>query len=318
MDKRYIEIERRRKRMIVPAFPVGNRTVMVTGRIIRLATVHDEGWIENEPVEDPETFVKDVRRLVKADIFSFSRRLPDINADFPYYSDRDNVAAIPITSFDDWLNERISRKTRQEVNRARRLGIVVKAASFGDEFIGEVSTLFDRISMKQGLPFAHHGKDPQTLKKEIGPYSDRSAYIAAYLKDEFIGYLKMVFMGKLASILNIIADPTHFDKRPGNALLAEAVRICEARNILFLLYGKYAYGNKLNNSLTEFKRRNGFEMIRFPRYHIPLSLWGRIAIRLRLYRGLVGLVPECYIMPLIKLRSSFYRYVWLPLRSIKV
>ena len=89
-------------------------------------------------------------------------------------------------------------------------------------------------------------------------------------------------MGKLASILNIVRDPNHFDKRPGNVLLAEVVKACVEKKVTYLIYGKYVYGNKTSSSLTEFKRRNGFEMVRFPRYYIPLNIKSRVIVKLRL------------------------------------
>ena len=71
----------------------------------------------------------------------------------------------------------------------------------------------------------------------------------------------------------------HFDKRPTNALIAKAVEICEQRGFAYLTYCNYVY-NDPDSSLTEFKRRNGFEQVLVPRYYIPLTLQGRIALKL--------------------------------------
>lgn len=319
MNTSFVEIERRGKRSIVPALSIGDRTLIITGKLIRTARVHQEEWMEGEPVENPDAFISNLRKLdLKADIFNFSKRLPKTDRDYSFPCDWDNVAAIPISSYDQWLKDRVSRKTRQEVNRAQRLGVIVKSVSLSDNFITEVVSLFNRISLKQGRPFSHHGKDFMRVKKDISPYSDRSEFIAAHYKDELIGYIKIVYMGRLASILNIITDPQHFEKRPSNVLLAEAIKICETKNILYLIFGKYAYGNKQNDSVTEFKRRNGFEMIQFPRYYIPLNLKGRIIIELRLYRGIIGLLPESIISMLLVVRSWLYKSVIIPIKSLEV
>jgi len=316
MNPSYIEIEQKGKRRLIPTFDVGDRTVVVHGRWIRTASIYREDWMEEEPVEDPERFIPRIKELgLKADLFSFSRRLPETSARYPFHYDWDNVAAIPISSFEDWWNNRISRKTRQEVNRAQRLRVVARVVPFDEELIREIVGLFNRISMVQGQPFKHHGKDFEKVKKDISPYSDRSAFVGAYSEGELIGYMKIVFLRGLASILNIITDPAHFEKRPGNALMAEAVKICEKKAVCFLLYGKYAYGNKVNSSLAEFKRRNGFEMIKLPRYFVPLGMKGRIVTGLRLYRGALGLLPESLILPLLNVRSWLYRYILMPLRK---
>lgn len=72
------------------------------------------------------------------------------------------------------------------------------------------------------------------------------------------------------------------------------------------MFGKYVYGNKTNNTLTEFKRRNGFEKIDLPRYYIPLTLKGAVAMKLKLHLGLLGILPGGVINFLRGLRSRYY------------
>ena len=67
----------------------------------------------------------------------------------------------------------------------------------------------------------------------------------------------------------------HFDKRPNNALIAKAVEICATEGKSHFIYGSYVYYDP-NSSLTEFKRRNGFEPVALPRYFIPLTLKGKL------------------------------------------
>jgi hypothetical protein len=116
----------------------------------------------------------------------------------------------------------------------------------------------------------------------------------------------MVYAGRLAVILHILAFNAHYDKRPLNALLTKAVEICSQKGVQYFVYGNYVYGNKKDSTLVEFKRRNGFEQLNFPRYYLPLTLKGRIYVGLRLYRGLVGLLPGPVINLLLKVREKLY------------
>ena len=308
MTSSQTEVSLRGKRVSVPSFYVSDRTIVVTGRWIRMATVHQEDWMEHEPVERPEQFIGALKeQRPRADIFSFARRLPETNRLYAYHAERDNLAAIPITTYAEWWEKRLSRKTRQEFTRSQRLGVTVKTLAWDDRLLADIVGLFGRIPTKQGQPFSHYRKDADTVRREVSPYADRSQFIGAFCGEEFIGYLKVVFMGGLASVLNIICDETHFEKRPANALIARAVEACSEKGVQYLVYGKFTYGNKTNDSLAEFKRRNGFEKIEFPRYYIPLSLWGRVAIALRLHRGLLGLLPGPVILFLVQLRSALYR-----------
>ncbi|PYT86646.1 MAG: hypothetical protein DMG36_26085, partial [Acidobacteria bacterium] len=58
-----------------------------------------------------------------------------------------------------------------------------------------------------------------------------------------------------------------------------------------------------------FKRRNGFKQVNFPRYYIPLSLRGKVFVRLRLYKGLSGLIPEPILQPLLNFRAWYCKAI---------
>jgi hypothetical protein len=81
------------------------------------------------------------------------------------------------------------------------------------------------------------------------------------------------------------------------------VEICVQRKVGWFVYGNYVYGNKKDDSLVEFKRRNGFEQMDFPRYYIPLTLKGRLCVHWKLYRGAVGLLPLPVLRLLLKVRG---------------
>ncbi len=83
--------------------------------------------------------------------------------------------------------------------------------------------------------------------------------------------------------------------------------MCNARGLTHLLYGQYVYDNKRNSPLMEFKRRNGFEQIQCPRYYVPLTLKGQVALALRLQRGWKRLIPGPIVEAGLQLRSAWYR-----------
>jgi hypothetical protein len=127
-----------------------------------------------------------------------------------------------------------------------------------------------------------------------------------------IGFLHLVYRGNVAAILNLTSKPSHFDKRPANALVAKAVEVCEARGISYISYGLYNYGNKRDSPLREFKIRNGFKEVLVPRYFVPLTLWGRLCIKAKLHRGLIGNLPHSVISAGIRARSLWYKRIHMP------
>src|SRR5256885_12912907 len=66
----------------------------------------------------------------------------------------------------------------------------------------------------------------------------------------------------------------------------------------------FPYTTLFRSTLTEFKRRNGFEPVSLPRYYIPLTLEGKVALQLGLHRGLSARIPKAVYGKLLKIRSE--------------
>ena len=145
MTEDIIEISFSGKPVRVPRAMIGGRSVITTGKWCRMATIQGEEWLEDEPVKDPELFISALKKSVaRPDIFAFSQLIYDIRPKHPYGMEWDSVAAIPITTFDDWWEKRVSRKLRQDITRGSRLGLTLKEAKYDDDLAGG----FGRFTMK--------------------------------------------------------------------------------------------------------------------------------------------------------------------------
>jgi hypothetical protein len=122
---------------------------------------------------------------------------------------------------------------------------------------------------------------------------------------ELIGFMKMVRVNSIASIMQILAKNAHQDKKPMNALVAKAVELCEQKGLSHLIYRKYIYDDNVDDPLTEFKRRNGFEQVLVPRYYVPLTYRGSLALKLHLHRGGREMIPRPLKVLLRKLRRAW-------------
>lgn len=286
-----------------------NNTLVVAGKWIKVAAVQGEIWLEGHVIDNPEFFISKLKESgLKADIFTFAQKIPDCKPRYKFHMEWDNVAAIPITTYQAWWGI-VSSDMRKDVKRAEKRGVVVREVEFSDELVQGVIEINNDTSIRQGKHFVHYGKDFETVRKEYSTYLDRSKFIAAYYKNELVGIIKMVYVGELACLMEILSKTRHYDKRPTNAMIAKAVEVCDKNRKSYLTYGKYYYGNKQKSSFVDFKRRNGFERIIFPRYYIPLTIKGRIAIKLNLQLGLLGILPGSMISILLNLRSYFYQRI---------
>jgi hypothetical protein len=300
------EIRVRGKAISVQSAQIDGRTVIATGKWLKVAAIKDEEFVEGEPVADPKRFVAALQETgLKADLFTFTQKLPDVVPRHAYHLEWDNPAVIPISTFSEWWDRRVEPSVRRAVRKAAKSGVVVRQVDFDDDFVRGIAAIFDETPIRQGRVFWHYHKDLETVRRENSTFPDRSVYIGAYHNDELIGFMWMVFADKAANVVQLLSRVKDYDKRPSNALIAKAVEICEQQGISQLVYCSYIY-NDPNSSLTEFKRRNGFQQVFLPRYYVPLTLKGRLALTLKLHHRLVDRIPKPLIGRLLKIRTRWY------------
>jgi hypothetical protein len=303
-----IEISVKGRWVRVPALVVDGKSIIVRGKWIKVAVVHDEEWLETD-LEDPGFCVRMLKgkgsRALRADVFTFSQKLTTTPPQYPYFREWDSVAVVRLSCFRDWW-EKLPQESRKNVRRSQKRGIVVKVREFDDQLIREIVEVNNDSPLRQGRPNTHYGKTVDQAKKDLSSFLDRSDFICAYLGNELVGFLKLVYRGEVASILHLTSKASHYDKRPSNALIAKAVELCEARGMSWLTYGMFNYGNKRNSPIREFKIRNGFEEILVPRFYVPLTMWGAICLKLRLHRGLIGIFPHSIITIGLSARAGSY------------
>jgi hypothetical protein len=164
-----------------------------------------------------------------------------------------------------------------------------------------MTAIFNEAPVRQGRPFWHYGKDAETVKQQFSRYIHREHLIGAYYKDEMIGLIMLGHAGRYGLTGQIISSLKHRDKATNNALLAKAVEVCEKLGLEYLVYLFWS-----EDSLSEFKRRCGFEKMQAPRYFVPLTMKGRMGLRTGLHRGWSAMVPQRVKAPLKRFRSAWY------------
>jgi hypothetical protein len=307
VEKNNAEIAVRGKTMKVPSVQIDGEMIVVTGRLIKTAAIRDEEFEESGLVQDPRGFVSKVAKSgLRADILTFGQKIYEAAPKHSYPFDWDNAAAACTTSFNSWW-ENLPQETRKNVRRAAKRGVSVQLATFDENFIRGIKEIYDELPVRQGRRFWHFGKDLETIKRENSTFIDRSEFIGAYYHGELIGFIKFVYVGRVARMMQILSKAAHFDKRPMNALIAKAIEVCQENGVSYLVYSKFTFGNKEKSEFADFKRRNGFVQMNFPRYFIPLTLKGKIALRLNLHRGLLGILPSRLIGWFLQVRSAVLR-----------
>jgi hypothetical protein len=303
-----IEVSVKGKWVSVPAVDFDGNTVIARGRWIKLAQIHDEWWMESE-LENPESLLNRLKeqnsQSLHADIFTFAQKVPGSLPKYEYLKELESVAAVPTLNFDEWWNG-LPQESRKNVRRSQKRGVVVSVRNFDDDLINGIIGVNNDSPTRQGRPNLYYGQSFEQAKKDHSAFLDRSDFVCAHSENELIGFLKMVHKGEVASILNLAVKASQNDKRPANALIAKAVELCQKRGASYLTYGMFNYGNKRDSPLREFKSRNGFKEVLTPRYYVPLTAWGTLALKLGLHRGLLGILPHKVIVLGLNARMKWY------------
>jgi len=283
----------------------GGIRLQIRGSFPRVARLESE--FHDDP-GDPLALMaalKGAKRPV-ADLFTFMQRLPDTASKYPgFYREMDNVAAIPITTYEQWWTRQINDKTRNMARRFEKKGGLVRVVPFDDALVAGISGIYNEVPFRQGKKFWHFGKPLEAVKRENETYADRTVFIGAYYEGELVGFVKLVCEPTFASLMQIVSMVKHRDKSPTNALLAKAVEVTAERKIPYLVYAKFVYGRKGEDTLSDFKRHNAFEKIDLPRYYVPLTRRGRLALALRLHNGIVERLPQWLVVRLLEARSKW-------------
>ena len=279
---------------------------LIEGKVIRIARLDGEGY---DFIEDPQFALREIKEAKHhADILTFIQKISDPSPKYSYRMEWYNLATLPVSTFDHWMTKQIDFKARNKARKAAKSGVVVKEVLFDDDFVKGIHGVYNESSLRQGKHFWHYGKDLEAVRMMNTTFFDRSIFIGAYFEEQLIGFVKMVTDEERsqAGLMQIISMIQHRDKAPTNALVAQAVRSCADRGISFLWYANFTYGKKQIDGLAEFKQANGFKKTLVPRYFIPLTVKGRIALRLGLHHTASDWIPEPIAATYRKVRKIWY------------
>jgi hypothetical protein len=282
------------------------KDVRVRGRAIRIAGIAADTY---EFFEEPQAAVEAAKTCgSRIDLFTFMQRLPETTPKFSYPMEWDNLAVLPLTTFEDWWTDQIGFKARNKAKQAEKKGVTLREVSFDPDLVRGIWEVYNECPIRQGKPFAHFGKDIGTVGREAGTFLERSFFIGAFLDERLIGFAKLICdeTRTQAGLVHLVSMVTHRDKAPTNALVAAAVRSCSKRGIPYLVYSRFNDGTKRRDSLIDFKERNGFQRVDLPRYYVPLTRTGRAALSLGLHKRFADRVPEPILEKLRRMRNAWY------------
>lgn len=281
---------------------VGRQTYVISKGLVSVAQLEDE-WFED--VTDPESVIKTLTKAtdVRPDIFSFWQRVPDGKPRYAYPLEWESLAVLPVSTYEHWFNKQIKGTTRNMIRKSQKAGIQVRNCTFNDDFVRGMTEIFNETPVRQGRAFWHYGKDFETVKRQFSRFLSREDLIGAYCGNELAGFVMLGNAGNFGLLGQFLSKLSHRDKAINNALIAHSVQTCEKRKLPYLVYGYWG-----GSSLGDFKHNSGFTELRVPRYFVPLTTKGRLALQLRLHKGWKTVVPLQVTNLLKKARKSVLEF----------
>ncbi len=240
----------------------------------------------------------------KVDIYTFIDRAwccPLINPWSNWIKTEDNIGLLEIKSYADWW-QAIGKKTRNLVRKSEKSGVKVAVLEPSDKLAEGIWKIYNETPIRQDRAFSHFGESVETVTNQMYA-AKNNTFIGAYLGDELVGFIQVLYGDHIAIISNILSLQKHWDKSLNNALLAKAVEVCASKSEHWLMYGRI--GN--HPSLDRFKKNNGFVKYPITRYYVPITSKGRIAIQLGLHRDLKDALPESVKNSFIPILNLFSR-----------
>jgi len=255
-----------------------------------------------------EALIEQLKRE-EVDIFTFIERrwcCPIKNPDRSWLKSEDNIALLEISTYEDWLRV-IGKKTRNMIRKAEKTGVVTKVVEPAEELAAGIWKIYNETPIRQERAFPHYGITLETVKRNVLESRD-STFVAAYMQDELVGFVQLVHGDRIAIISQILSLQKYWAKAINNALVAKTVEYCAANGIRFVMYGRM--GN--HPTLDRFKESNG--CVKFPliRFGIPLTMKGKIAVKLGLHRDMKDKLPQSVKARLIPL------YNWISRTRVKL
>jgi hypothetical protein len=280
----------------IKCIKIEGQTYTISNDLATVVSLEDE-WYED--VKNPTRVIEELksRPEIGADLFTFWQRVPAVRPEFQFDLEWEPIAALPITTFENWFNKQISSRTRSLIRKSKKDGVEVREVDYDDNFVRGMTEIFNEAPIRQGRHFWHYGKDFETVKEQFSRYLFREQMIGAYIGEELIGFIMLGDAGKYALTGQIISKIKHRDKSTNNVLMAKAIEVCANRRLPYLVYFYWT-----NDSLAEFKRRCGFQETKVPRYFVPLTQKGILALKVGLHRGWKTAIPAPILEPLKRIR----------------
>lgn len=225
------------------------------------------------------------------------------------FSDPEPIGLLKISSYDEWFRS-ITHNARWQTKKGIRVGLKTKVVDIDDTFTKSAFKIYNETPIRQGRKYSGYGLSLMDVKLKFSNMKG-SEVIGAYFEDEQVGLIWISYGDRVAAVNSFLSLLSHREKYPNDVLLAATVRRCVEKGYHYLAYWNMGF----NPGLDFFKKSHGFKVFNVPRFYIPLSYRGELAIKLKLHRPFEHSMPMWLVRPLLPLYNKGSKFI--PVKHLK-
>ena len=101
--------------------------------------------------DDPEAVLEGLRNSgIRVDLFTFLQRLPETSPKYAYHMEWDNLAVLPVSTFDHWWTQQIRSLPRNRARQAEKKGVVLREVPIDEALFKGIVEIYNECPMRQG------------------------------------------------------------------------------------------------------------------------------------------------------------------------
>src|ERR1700729_3232192 len=144
------------------------RELVINRGLCRVAHIDADDY---KFLDDPESVVAELRRAkLGIDLFTFLPKLSGTTPQYPYPFEMDNMAVLPVTTFDNWWNKQIGFKARNKAKQAEKKGLSIREVPFDENLSRGIWEIYNEVPVRQGRRFPHFGKTLEQVHAMSGTW----------------------------------------------------------------------------------------------------------------------------------------------------
>src|SRR5580698_389654 len=103
---------------------VNGKAISIRGRFVRIARLDGDKY---HFIDDPMPFLDRLQHCgTRIDLFTFMQKVDEPTPKFNYPMELDNLAVLPVSTYDHWLKQQIRSLPRNRTRQAEKKGVTFR------------------------------------------------------------------------------------------------------------------------------------------------------------------------------------------------